>query len=125
MAIEGLPCLLCRKIGREAIDLAVFNANVETIDRSLIRTSQTDVFYDEIEQFRHAAFFIRWCMLITRVQNIVLCWIGGLLLITFAYSEQFRRPNQIIKSLEIEHSVAKRLRNAMCCQRGVIFADHS
>src|SRR5438105_4499384 len=74
MAIEGLLRLLCQKIGREAIDLAVFNANVETIDRSLIRSNQTNIFYDEIEQFRHAGFLIRSCPLMTRAQSIVLCW---------------------------------------------------
>jgi hypothetical protein len=69
--VKGLFCLLGQEIMRKTIDLAVFDANVERIDRSLIRTSDTNIFYDEIEQFRHRAFLVSQCMLVTAAQALL------------------------------------------------------
>ena len=49
--IEDLLGLVRRNVRREAFYLAVPDRNVRTIDRSLLRTHNADVFYDEIERF--------------------------------------------------------------------------
>src|SRR4029077_7758776 len=51
--VEDLLGLLRRNIRREAFDFSVPNCDVQTIDRSLSRSYDADIFYDEIERFRH------------------------------------------------------------------------
>jgi hypothetical protein len=115
LAVEDLFRLLCLKLGGETADFAVANANVETIDSSLIRPYDAHILYDQVEHFRHEISLPDGgCFRSHRSTGDILSW--PIKLRSVSQRKQFRRANQFVKSCEIEHTVAKRLGAAMRCQ---------
>jgi hypothetical protein len=64
--VEHLFGVFRRNIWRKTHDLSVADCNVQTIDRSLFRTYNADIFYDEIKRFRHCRSSIAIAVAVAR-----------------------------------------------------------